>query len=849
MMRIVFKIWVLVPLVLIVSGCVFRGPSWEEKVHMANSKYSQNSANLSKQEKKEHVSDAVYSEDAATAVIAVKQVRSLFDIDEAVTLLTTVAEKTRFYVVEEAVLNELSQIKDYGAYSFIIEYIKKYRDSDARYKTYKYAISALKQTELFPIRISLHSNNSSFPLDYKRNKNSFFEVVEANHQAIIRFQFTKYNVESHSVEMPGHYEIHENQLGHKINYSKPQYERRWKSGYTSRWETGEFEGTMSLESASGELLVSKDFSIKKGQRAWGGPVNSFVKDLNDDFFWEILPQLVAIYPEKMMSPQERERRAIEVKAKINRARRAERTVLLSMRTRKGECESKPLKHIERIVRGKEKAYAELGDHTFPSEVVTPSLPPALKLVQGKYEADSVFTDRVKLAQQKRQYEIDSIQRQYKKKISERNKQIEELQTIQKQRLKELPDKREIFIAEAVKDVFKGIRVDNAYYNRKTAVLSLDLHASGASYTQKIGAKLLDPNIIESIAERPKSANWTAFFRGKGDSFVLDKVECSANGNMVAFKEMKEEVVLAEGKPQTVTIAQADVSELNSIESLQKQAPDLADYNNTVTLKFNDGRVVRVTGDTELARQVAALASAKGNSNHHLLAIGIESYKSAAAVPFAENSLKIMSQLIAKQYGVPKKNQIVLSGNAATGQAIQGHLRNLTARMGEEDTLFFYYAGHGLAGKDGREVYMVPCDVVRGAYVDDDFAFSTIINEHFAKAGRVYAFLDTCFSGRASTQTMLTEGVAPVYKTSAYELPKNVTVFFAGKGDQYANYYPEKGHRLFSYYVARAMLDGKGNIAEMDTYVRRSVRDTSARMGADHLQEPFVSGNKERKLGE
>ena len=407
----------------------------------------------------------------------------------------------------------------------------------------------------------------------------------------------------------------------------------------------------------------------------------------------------------------------------------------------------------------------------------------------------------------------------------------------------------MFIAEAVKDVFKGVFVDNAYYNRKTAVLSLDVHASSAAYIQKVGASLLDPNVVESIAEHPKSAKWIAFFRGAGDGFVLDRVECSVNGKNIIFNEMKEETVLAEGKPQSVTIAQADGSGLNSIASLQKQAPDLADYNNTVTLKFNDGRVVRVTGDTELARKVTALAATKGSPNHYLLAIGIESYKAAAAVPFAENSVKIISQLLAKKYGILERNQVVLFGNAATGQAIQGHLRNLTARMGKDDTLFFYYAGHGLAGKDGREVYMIPSDVVRGAYVDEDFAFSKIINDHFAKMGQVYAFLDTCFSGRASTQTMITEGVAPVYKTSAYNLPPNVTVFFAGKGDQYANYYPEKGHRLFSYYVARAILDGKTSIPEMDTYVRNAVKRTSAQMGADHLQEPFVGGNSKRLLGQ
>lgn len=239
--------------------------------------------------------------------------------------------------------------------------------------------------------------------------------------------------------------------------------------------------------------------------------------------------------------------------------------------------------------------------------------------------------------------------------------------------------------------------------------------------------------------------------------------------------------------------------------------------------------VRVKADPSLSRAVAEMHRGREDSRAYLFAVGIEDYKAAPSVPYAENSLRIMAALLAKKYGIPKGNQVVLFGEHATGQAIQGNIRNLAARMTENDVLFFYYAGHGLAGKNGQEVYMLPSDAVRGAYEDKDFALNQMITKQLGGSARIYAILDTCFSGRADKNTMLTRGVAPVYKTTPHKLPDNVTVFFAGQGDQFANHFPAKGHRLFSY-LSSAILDGKTDVRETELFVKGKVRDTSTRMG-------------------
>ncbi|MGE4296722.1 MAG: caspase domain-containing protein [Desulfovibrionaceae bacterium] len=528
---------------------------------------------------------------------------------------------------------------------------------------------------------------------------------------------------------------------------------------------------------------------------------------------------------------------------------ARKTAVLFADTRRLKVVKDPLAAITSRVAAREKEWVAMADQPIPPEIPTPRMPPALKLEQGKYESNARFDARVKEEQGSRKIEIKRIQADYKKRVDERNARIEALRELHAQRLKELPGMREIFIAEAVKDVFQGVRVGKPHYDRETALLSFDLEASGAAYSERVGIRLDDPELVQTLAEHPEKGKWRAVFRGEGNGFVLDNVTCEVSLRDVVFHQVEGSTMLAEGSPRSVTIAQTSGEDLSAIAALQMQAPDLADYNDAVTLTYNDGRVIHVAGDSEMAARVKRMATAKADSHAYLLAVGIENYTSVPGVPFAENSLRTVVELLTRKYGIPQANRVVLAGNAATGQAIRGNMRNLAARVTTQDRLFFYYAGHGLAGKDGKDVFLLPVDAVQGALEDEDFAFNRILVKTFARAGSVYAFLDTCFSGRADGKTMLQKGIAPIFKTTPYNLPDNMTAFFAGQGDQFANYYQEKGHRLFSYFLAESLLDDRVAVGDMEAFLKRNVREVSARMGADHLQEPFVGGNTARVLGE
>ncbi|MCG8529363.1 MAG: caspase family protein [Desulfovibrionales bacterium] len=499
--------------------------------------------------------------------------------------------------------------------------------------------------------------------------------------------------------------------------------------------------------------------------------------------------------------------------------------------------------IAAYVKAQEKAYVTLKEYVLPHPVKKPALPVALTLAQKKFETDERFARRVEQAKQTREALIQQRMTQYREEIAVYNNAVTHLEKRKRARMAELPARRPAIIAKALKKTLQGIHVEKPHFDRSSGMLSFDLVGNGAPYRIRIGTTVQDTAIAKKLFTAPKRAGWHAAFRATQDGFNLERVLCDVAESKLVFRKIDATSPVKDHAPASVRIASTTPDELNTLVAMQKQPTELADFQSDVTVLYNDGRTVKTIASAELDKEIQALSYAPMHPNTYLLAIGIENYKSAPNVPFAEHSLALISHLLGKQFGIPKENQIILPSVEATGQAIQGNMRNIAARLSPEDTLFFYYAGHGLANRNGKDVFMLPSDAVRGAYEDADFSLNNMIKKYFSTVGRAYVFLDTCFSGRANTQTMLTKGIAPVFKTSKYSLPANVTVFFAGQGDQYANFYPQKGHRLFSYYVIRSLLDGKTAIQDMNQYLHDHVRSVSAKMGADHLQEPFVAGRK------
>ena len=105
-------------------------------------------------------------------------------------------------------------------------------------------------------------------------------------------------------------------------------------------------------------------------------------------------------------------------------------------------------------------------------------------------------------------------------------------------------------------------------------------------------------------------------------------------------------------------------------------------------------------------------------------------------------------------------------------------------------------------------------------------------------------MDSCFSGSTDGHSLFT-GVA-----GSVLVPKKVTfnhdkmvVLTAGREKQFSNMYPKKGHRLFSYFVMKSLLEGKRAVSDVYNYVYPKVKSVSNGFGDLKRQEPTIEGNE------
>ena len=97
-------------------------------------------------------------------------------------------------------------------------------------------------------------------------------------------------------------------------------------------------------------------------------------------------------------------------------------------------------------------------------------------------------------------------------------------------------------------------------------------------------------------------------------------------------------------------------------------------------------------------------------------------------------------------GVPQDQIVFLKDQRATKRRVEGELSKLLEKTRDGDTLFFYYAGHGVKD-DAGAVYFANYDateeIAKSAWSVD--AVLTTINREF-KGSHALLFADNCYSG-------------------------------------------------------------------------------------------------------
>ncbi len=133
------------------------------------------------------------------------------------------------------------------------------------------------------------------------------------------------------------------------------------------------------------------------------------------------------------------------------------------------------------------------------------------------------------------------------------------------------------------------------------------------------------------------------------------------------------------------------------------------------------------------------------SRFYALVIGINEYREWTDLRSAKPDAVAVSDTLVRYFGYLPENVKLLTDAEATRRNILAAIDSY-AKLGENDSLFIYYAGHGWMD-DNQNGFWVPTD----APLDDKFDYiscARIVNEYFKKyrMKHLLVMADSCFAG-------------------------------------------------------------------------------------------------------
>jgi len=297
----------------------------------------------------------------------------------------------------------------------------------------------------------------------------------------------------------------------------------------------------------------------------------------------------------------------------------------------------------------------------------------------------------------------------------------------------------------------------------------------------------------------------------------------------------------------------------SLESQQVAKPQMKQQTSTPP---RPGAEVAVPSQPTKPRQVTQPPIPKREGKRFAVVIGIGNYQNASIPDLAYAAVDAQSiyDLLTdpSRGGYSKENVKLLLGREATRRNIVAAIGSwLFRRVGPDDEVFVYYAGHGAVESDrtgteadGLAKYLVPADAV-----PQELFVTGISNGELArmfqalKTKRFVFFLDSCYSagttglGRALTATGFRAGSlsSDLYGNLA---GSGQAIVAAAKPNQVALELPEFSHGLFTKFVldglqgrADANGDGLVTLLELYPYLSKEVPRVARQKGA--IQEPVL----------
>jgi len=516
---------------------------------------------------------------------------------------------------------------------------------------------------------------------------------------------------------------------------------------------------------------------------------------------------------------------------------------------------KPFIEIQKLTQKLTNLYLsprEIKKEKNPPKIEKPTLPKLPKFVKNEYETKAQFQDRVNKGIEQREAKIKQLQAKYREDVEKRNKKVEaitkkylaEVEMVkaeQEYKKTQIQSKIKEWQKNAFKVVMGGFEFKKRSYDAESETMYLTMKAKMADYSKKVAIKV-PLSMAKSFGENVKA---NPVFDFKNNQIVLNRIEANYDGNtMLATLNSKD------FKPENITVAIKDKKvnfDSASQMRLSLQNPNLKDTYQVEALAYKDGKEIKgVKFDDDIPSLLANIKQTKIDSKKWLFVVGIENYAETDNIKYSKRSAEAFKNVAKKTLGISERHSYTLIDNKATGTAIKNRLRLLLSEVKKGDTIYFYYNGHGIPDpKNSGEPYMLPSDGIADFIVSEkEFALKNIYKQlSDSKASKVVAFVDSCFSGA-------TDGVSIIKGVAGSRLaPKKVVfdkskmaVITAGQKKQYSNMFAKKGHRLFSYFLMKSLLDGKKDINLLYKEVSYKVSNKSNEFGVLKKQEPTIDGN-------
>ena len=247
--------------------------------------------------------------------------------------------------------------------------------------------------------------------------------------------------------------------------------------------------------------------------------------------------------------------------------------------------------------------------------------------------------------------------------------------------------------------------------------------------------------------------------------------------------------------------------------------------------------------------------AKFKKNKVALIIGIESYDNTSKALYANRDAKFFYEYAKKAFGIEDSNiKLLIDNDAGLVNSLSIISKWLPGKIEEDKTdLIIFFAGHGLASNDGKELYLLAkdsdADLLARTALSRTEIFNTIKK---LKPKSTTIFLDACYTGFSRENETLLASARPVriVPDNQNDIPDNFTIFSASKLQQISSGLEEAKHGIFSYYLMKG-LEGKadGNNdkkitnGELLAYMDKNVSRKASEQGRE--QNPELLGDKEK----